>query len=134
MNAADRSVALIDQALRRRFSFLEMPPDASVLARWLQAHTPAAGAAFAERVLTLFERMNARLRADLGPQGQVGHSYFMVPDLDEARLRIIWQHHVRPLLEEHFAGQPARLAAYELDQLLDGSSQRRGRRQRARSV
>jgi 5-methylcytosine-specific restriction endonuclease McrBC GTP-binding regulatory subunit McrB len=120
MNAADRSVSLIDQALRRRFSFLEMPPDAAILARWLQRHKPAAGPAFAERVRMLFERLNARLRADLGPQGQIGHSYFMVPDLDETRLRIVWQHHVRPLLEEHFAGQAARLAAYDLDKLLDG--------------
>jgi MoxR-like ATPase/uncharacterized protein (DUF2461 family) len=134
MNAADRSVARIDQALRRRFSFLEMPPDAGVLVRWLQTHTPAAGAAFAERVLMLFERLNARLRADLGPQGQVGHSYFMTPDLDEVRLRMIWQHHVRPLLEEHFAGQPAKLASYELDKLLDGDRHRSGRRKRARSV
>ena len=105
-----------------------MPPDATVLARWLQGHAPAA---FAERVLKLFERLNARLRADLGPQGQIGHSYFMVPDLDEARLRIIWQHHVRPLLEEHFASQSSRLAAYDLDQLLDRGSHRPGRRQRA---
>jgi 5-methylcytosine-specific restriction protein B len=134
MNAADRSTARIDQALRRRFSFLDMPPDAGVLARWLQAHIPAAGAAFAERVQTLFERLNARLRADLGPQGQIGHSYFMVPDLDEARLRIIWQHHVRPLLEEHFAGQPGRLASYEVDKLLDGEVHRPGRQRPMRAV
>jgi hypothetical protein len=134
MNAADRSVALIDQALRRRFSFLDMPPDTAVLSRWLQAHTPAAGAAFTERVLKLFERLNARLRADLGPQGQIGHSYFMVPDLDEDRLRIIWQHHVRPLLEEHFAGQTARLGNYEIDKLLEDSSQHGGRRRRVEAV
>ena len=131
MNAADRSVALIDQALRRRFSFLDMPPDATVLARWLQGHAPAA---FAERVLMLFERLNARLCADLGPQGQIGHSYFMVPDLDEARLRIVWQHHVRPLLEEHFAGQPGRLENYNIDKLLNDSSPRGGRRRRAEAV
>jgi hypothetical protein len=134
MNAADRSVALVDHALRRRFSFLEMPPDAGVLAAWLAAHVPAAGPAFAERVLGLFARLNARLSADLGPQAQVGHSYFMVPGLDEARLRVVWQHHVRPLLEEHFAGQPARLAAYDLDALLDGAPRRPGRRREAAGV
>jgi 5-methylcytosine-specific restriction protein B len=134
MNAADRSVSLIDQALRRRFSFLDMPPDAGVLARWLQLHTPAAGAAFIERVLKLFERLNFRLRADLGPQGQIGHSYFMVPDLDEARLRIIWQHHVRPLLEEHFAAQPGRLTGYEIDILLEDGSQRGERRRRVEAI
>jgi 5-methylcytosine-specific restriction protein B len=134
MNAADRSVALIDQALRRRFSFLDMPPDAAVLARWLQMHTPAAGPAFAERVRKLFERLNTRLRADLGAQGQIGHSYFMAPDLDESRLRIIWQHHVRPLLEEHFSAQPGRLAGYEIDKLLDDGSQRGQRRRRVEAV
>jgi MoxR-like ATPase/uncharacterized protein (DUF2461 family) len=134
MNAADRSVALIDHALRRRFSFLDMPPDAAVLARWLQMHTPAAGSPLAERVLKLFERLNARLRDELGPQGQVGHSYFMVPDLDEARLRIIWQHHVRPVLEQHFAAQPARLVSYEIDKLLAGGSQRSEHRRRVEAV
>jgi MoxR-like ATPase len=117
MNAADRSVALVDQALRRRFSFLEMPPAAAVLAAWLAAHPPAAGPEFAASVVALFERLNARLRADLGPACQVGHSYFMVPELDEARLRVVWQHHVRPLLEEYFTGHPERAAAYELDAL-----------------
>src|SRR5207244_2401634 len=81
MNAADRSVALVDQALRRRFSFLDMPPDAAVLADWLSDHPPTAGADFADRVVKLFERLNARLSADLGPLCQVGHSYLMVADL-----------------------------------------------------
>jgi uncharacterized protein (DUF2461 family) len=128
MNVADRSVALVDQALRRRFSFLDMAPDAGVLAYWLSTHPPAAGPAFAATVVALFERLNGRLRADLGPQGQVGHSYFMVEGLDEARLRVVWQHHVRPLLEEHFAARPERLAAYDLDSLLGAGPRRRGRR------
>ena len=61
---------------------------------------------------------------DLGPQVQVGHSYFMAPDLDEQRLRLMWRHHVRPLLDEYFAGQPGRSAAYDLDGLLDGEPRR----------
>jgi MoxR-like ATPase len=130
MNAADRSAAHLDQALRRRFSFLEMPPDAALLAAWLAAHPPAAGPAFAGRVVALFERLNARLRADLGPQGQVGHSYFMVDDLDETRLRVVWDHHVRPLLEGHFAGQPGRLGAYDLERLWEGDLRRPDRRKR----
>jgi hypothetical protein len=125
MNAADRSVALIDQALRRRFSFLEMPPDSAVLAAWLRAHPPTEGPAFADTVVALFERLNARLRGDLGPAYQVGHSYFMVPDLDERRLRVVWEHHVQPLLAEYFAGHAERAAAYGVDDLL-GNSQRRG--------
>jgi hypothetical protein len=129
MNAADRSVALVDQALRRRFSFLDMPPDAAVLAAWLKDHPPPAGAAFAGRVVRLFERLNARLAADLGPLCQVGHSYFMVGDLDEDRLAVVWEHHVRPLLEEYFAGHRERLAPYRLEKLLgDGPRRKAGRR------
>jgi 5-methylcytosine-specific restriction enzyme B len=118
MNSADRSVTLIDQALRRRFSFLDMPPAARVLAEWLEAHPPKGGEALGQQVLHLFEALNDQLAADFGPQCQVGHSYFMVPDLDDGRLRAVWEHHVRPILEEYAAGQPARLAPYQLDALL----------------
>jgi hypothetical protein len=127
MNAADRSVASIDAALRRRFSFLEMQPDAGILSAWLTAHPPLAGPGFRERVLGLFERLNARLKSELGAHAQVGHSYFMVEGLDETRLEMVWRHQIRPLLEEHFFNQPLRVAAY--DQLLEAEAKPRGRRQ-----
>jgi 5-methylcytosine-specific restriction protein B len=125
MNAADRSVALVDQALRRRFSFLEMPPDAAVLSAWLADHPPKGDAAFASTVVELFETLNSRLRSDLGPGREVGHSLFMVPDLTAEKLRVVWEHHVLPQLDELFAGQPGRAAAYELDRLLNGRKRRR---------
>jgi hypothetical protein len=68
---------------------------------------------------------------DLGPHARVGHSYFMVPGLDEARLRMVWRHHVRPLVDDYFAGQPGRSAAY--DQLLD-SGPRRPRSERPEAL
>lgn len=127
MNAADRSVAQVDQALRRRFSFLEMPPDARVLAAWLTAHPPTADDAFAPSVVRVFETLNDRLCADLGPDRQVGHSYFMAPGLDPATLRTVWDHQVTPLLADYFAAQPARLAAYALDDMLTGKPPRPSR-------
>ena len=54
----------------------------------------------------------------------------MAPDLDEDRLRLVWQHHVRPLLDEYFAGQPGRAAAYDLDEMLNGEARRAGGRKR----
>jgi uncharacterized protein (DUF2461 family) len=126
MNAADRSVALVDQALRRRFSFLDMAPDAAVLAAWLAAHPPAVPR-FADVVVKVFERLNDRLGADVGPHGRVGHSCFMVADLDEAQLRVVWEHNVRPLVEEHFAARPDRLTGYNLDHFLGDVPPRRRR-------
>jgi hypothetical protein len=115
--------------LRRRFSFLEMDADAGVLAAWLAVSPPRAGPDFAAAVLGLFERLNARLRADAGPHAQVGHSYFMVSELNEVRLRVIWEHHVLPLLAEQLAGRPESLSAYQLDALL--AAEPRPRRKQA---
>jgi hypothetical protein len=121
-------VALIDQALRRRFSFLDMAPDAAILAAWLRDHPPVAGPAFGDKVVRLFERLNTRLRSDMGPACQVGHSYFMVPDLDDRRLRVVWEHHIVPVLEEYRKGHPERMPAYDLEDLLSD----RGRRTTSR--
>jgi 5-methylcytosine-specific restriction endonuclease McrBC GTP-binding regulatory subunit McrB len=128
MNALDRSTTPIDNALRRRFSILEMAPDARILARWLGEHPPR-DPGLAPVVFEIFERLNDRLREDVGPDAQVGHSYFMVRDLDEDRLNVVWKHHVMPLLSGLFLSQPGRLTGYDLDAFLKGeSARRRGRR------
>lgn len=119
MNAADRSAVALDQALRRRFSFVEMPPDAALLAHWLERHPPAdPDEAFGPRVVQAFEELNRRLARDLGPDRQVGHSFFMVPGLDRDKLGAVWDHHVRPLLLDAVGGRAERLADYDPARLL----------------
>jgi hypothetical protein len=108
-----------------------MPPDARVLAEWLTRNPPCSPEPnFGGVVVRLFERLNERLRTDLGPHQQVGHSYFMVPDLDEERLRVVWEHHVKPLLDEYFAAQPQRTRGYDLDTLLNDQTSSQTRRKR----
>lgn len=125
MNAADRSAVALDQALRRRFSFVEMPPDAALLAHWLERHPPADGDDFGPRVVRAFDELNRRLTRDLGPDRQVGHSFFMVPDLDAGKLGAVWDHHVRPLLLDAVGGRADRLDGYDFARLLDGRPPRR---------
>jgi hypothetical protein len=122
MNAADRSVAGLDQALRRRFSFLEMLPDAAVLSAWLTEHPPRGDEDFAASVLRQFEELNTRIAAEVGPHRRVGHSYFMVCDLDADQLRAVWDHHVKPLLADALGD---RRGGYGLDELLHGRKSRR---------
>lgn len=118
MNQLDRSAVALDQALRRRFSFVDMPADAAVLASWLEARPEPPDPTFGPRVVLLFEELNRRLARDLGPDKQVGHSLFMVPDLDADKLGAVWAHHVRPLLLDYLGGREDRLKDYALERLL----------------
>lgn len=118
MNTVDRSAVALDQALRRRFSFVEMAPDAALLAGWLEKTPPAdADGTFGPRVVRVFEELNHRLARELGADRQVGHSFFMVPDLDAEKLAAVWEHHVRPLLLDYFGGREDRLAGYTPEKL-----------------
>lgn len=104
MNTADRSIALLDAAMRRRFVFLSMDSGeralSGVLARWSAAHGRAAGLA------QLRDRMNAEMRKR-GLEGSLafGPSYFMRPGLnDPAGLSRLWRRELRPMLIEHHYG------------------------------
>jgi 5-methylcytosine-specific restriction protein B len=104
MNSVDRSVALVDYALRRRFSFIRVDPDSDTL-RNAHAQDPF-GASVAAMVLDTF---NAWLVAKLDPEHAIGHSFFLsaaVTRLDEHSLERIWKRDILPLLEEYFFGQP----------------------------
>jgi len=95
MNTADRSLAGLDVALRRRFDFVEMLPDAKALAGVVVADVP---------VDVLLSTMNRRIEVLLGRDYMLGHAYFMrlkeSPSL--AVLAEVFRCQVLPLLQEYF--------------------------------
>jgi predicted RNA-binding protein with PUA-like domain len=102
MNTADRSIALLDLALRRRFTFMELMPNPSLL-------SPIAGVDLSRLLACLNERVAALLDRD----HQIGHSYFMGLDADAGvgDLQFVWYHRVVPLLQEYFYNDGERLRA-----------------------
>ena len=97
MNTADRSIALLDLALRRRFSFVELMPDPSML-------DSVAGVDLS-RVLT---KLNGRVTLLLDRDHQIGHSYFLGLN-NEEDLHFAWYNRVVPLLQEYFYNDNERL-------------------------
>ena len=115
MNTADRSIALVDLALRRRFYFVEFHPDdepvKGVLRRWLKAN----GLDHMVWVADVVDRANDRLKDDL--HAAIGPSYFMKPGLDEAAVERIWKHSILPYVEERRFGGGERAEDFGLDGL-----------------
>ncbi|MEZ4590037.1 MAG: hypothetical protein R3D55_02670 [Chloroflexota bacterium] len=103
MNTADRSIALVDHALRRRFAFIHLPPNYDVL-RQFHAST----AYDAEPLIKLLQRLNRQI-AD--PHYFVGITFFLEENL-RAQLPDIWQLEIEPYLEEYFFDQPDQIAAF----------------------
>ena len=116
MNTADRSIALVDLALRRRFHFLEFHPDhkpiKGLLRRWLKSNAPSM-----EWVADVVEQANRKLKDDR--HVAIGPSYFMVKNgvLNQAAVERIWEHNVLPYLEEHLFGNPDGLDQWQLPAL-----------------
>ena len=96
MNTADRSIALMDVALRRRFTFQEVMPNQEVLENKLQGDPP-----IVRLVIDLFKKLNKRIRFLYDRDHQIGHAYFLgVKTLDD--LRLVFADRVIPLLQEYF--------------------------------
>lgn len=101
MNTADRSIALVDFALRRRFHFVPFGADRSVLVRWIEAN----GAPL-PYLMDLFDEVN---RAIEDQDYQIGFSYFMRPEMTVADLGRIWRYSIEPYLEECFFDNRAKV-------------------------
>ncbi|MCH7727553.1 MAG: DUF2461 family protein [Planctomycetes bacterium] len=110
MNSSDRSIALMDLALRRRFHFVSMEPRGEVLLAWLQEKKKPLW------VKDLFDRLNDALRSEgIDDDHLVGHAHFMSAHLDDAYLELIWEGTIEPMLREYFFTEPEKLAKFRLD-------------------
>jgi 5-methylcytosine-specific restriction enzyme B len=110
MNTADRSVAVIDAAMRRRFHFVPFFPHEGpmkgLLRRWLTDGGGRAG------VADLLEGVNGELFGLLGEHLLIGPSHFMKADLSDRALARIWTYNVFPLIEEQLWGNREQIARW----------------------
>lgn len=113
MNTADRSIALVDAAMRRRFAFVHLhpsePPTSGVLRSWLDRRGKLV------HIADLHEALNSLID---DPDFKIGPSYFMRPEVhrDDAGLERMWRTAILPLLEEHHYGEGLDVSArYGLD-------------------
>jgi len=119
MNTADRSIALVDAALRRRFYFVPfiptLPPVSNVLDRWLKSHN------FDDEAARLLGLLNEEIARD---EVAIGPSYFMTDPKDGPDLGRIWDRAIMPLLEEYYYGttwEPEIFALHKLRARLIGA-------------
>jgi len=105
MNTADRSIALVDYALRRRFAFLGLRPDFAVLRNYHREHETGYPI---EQLIEVLRRVNQQID---DPNFEVGISFFLTKRLAED-IADIWTMEIHPYLEEYFFDQPQR--AHEL--------------------
>jgi 5-methylcytosine-specific restriction protein B len=118
MNTADRSIRLLDSALRRRFAFLELMPDSQKLE----------GAKVGVLALDdLMDTLNASIAKRVGREKQLGHSYFLdagqpITDPDQFAQR--FQQEILPVLQEYCYDDYGALAQYLGSKLVDAEEQR----------
>lgn len=114
MNTADRSIAAIDSALRRRFFIRDLRPGEVPMVDVLEHHLDQ-HAVELKWLTQLLDRANELIR---DPDQSVGPSHFLLGDnLTEETARQAWEFTVMPTLEELFYGQRDRAAALSFDQL-----------------
>lgn len=124
MNIADRSLAMVDYALRRRFAFFTLQPqyESDLFRQWLldQEMNPR----LVERIIKRMTTLNQKIKEDplLGENYQIGHSFFCPKGenfngLDENWYRSIVRTEIVPLLKEYWFDNPKKAEDAERDLL-----------------
>ena len=103
MNDTDRSIALLDVALRRRFTFFNVPPNSMILEKWISGDQT-----LKDMVIKVFNTLNERISGIKGEDSQIGHAFFK--DLNDSpdpkrELLNIFKYKIIPLLKEIFHAQ-----------------------------
>lgn len=107
MNTADRSIERIDTALRRRFDFIEMMPNPSLLSGYKKIMDSSDGRKVSLSLDELLTTMNERISFLYDREHQIGHSYFLSIDCNEGVYDIndlakVFRNKIIPLLQEYF--------------------------------
>jgi len=119
MNTADRSIALMDYALRRRFVFEEMQPDSELLDTLPGPIKLEDGSTI--DLHKLLDAMNQRIEYLFDRDHLIGHSYFVgVKSLED--LAAVFQQQIIPLLQEYFYGDWEKLQLVFADLTGDGDA------------
>lgn len=126
MNTADRSLAIVDYALRRRFAFVDLAPGFQSPAFRTQLQERGASTALVNKIVNRMSALNAEIendRVNLGSGFRIGHSYFC-PNHDDIVYTDSWyrsvvETEIAPLLREYWFDMPEK-AEEHYQSLLDG--------------
>lgn len=105
MNTADRSIALVDHALRRRFAFLRLQPEYGILRLY---HEREKTEFPIEKLIQVLRELNEEIG---DPHYEIGISYFIKKDLS-TQIEDIWTMEIEPYLEEHFFNDADKIKTY----------------------
>ncbi|MBE9144657.1 McrB family protein [Planktothrix mougeotii] len=110
MNTADRSIALVDHALRRRFAFIKIAPNYNILKRYYEEcfiNSPI------DQLIQVLQDINKMIN---DPNYEIGISFFMVSNIKD-NLQDIWEMEIEPYLEEYFYNSPDKIKQFRWDKV-----------------
>jgi|GEM_PF-6698301 len=131
MNDSDRNIALIDVALRRRFTFFRVGFNEKLLEQWLNV----LGDESSNKIKEFVKYLNEEIKTRMGEDYEIGHAFFApiikLKDVNEARneVYVIFKYRIFPLLEEYFHSDREILTEF-LEEFYESNSSRKNENDR----